>query len=189
MDDQLPVTLVFLDTSIYVSTNFTFSGPLFSALRSRIEKGQARLGITRLTIQEVEAQIAKSLAEAEQAVRKVRRQVKILRNSDNASIQSLFADWNREDAERELGDKFVAFLADFDVDILEHREVDISKIFKLYFSQEKPCGESKKKDEFPDAFTLQYLEDWALWYLSRLKCALISSAYADLEVVIESHPR
>jgi hypothetical protein len=27
----------------------------------------------------------------------------------------------------------------------------------------------------------------ALWYLSRLKYALISSAYADLEVVIESH--
>jgi hypothetical protein len=33
--------------------------------------------------------------------------------------------------------------------------------------------------------TLQVLE--ALWYLSRLKYDLISSAYADLEVVIESH--
>lgn len=162
MDNQFPVTLVFLDTSIYVDTNFAFSGPLYSALRSRIERGQARLGITRLTIQEAEAQIAKSLAEAEQAVHKARQQAKILRNSDNASIQSLFADWSREDAERELNDKFAAFLADFDVDIFEHREVDVTKIFGLYFSQEKPFGESKKKYEFPDAFTLQYLEDWAL---------------------------
>lgn len=159
MDEKLPVTLVFLDTSIYVSTNFNFAGPVFLALRSRIEQGQARLGITRLMIQEVEAQIAESLAVSEQVLQKARPKARILRNSENHALQGLFADWDREHEGRELTERFLKFLDEFDADIVEHYDVDAARIFELYFSKKPPFGQGKKKNEFPDAFALQYLED------------------------------
>nr|VFK14125.1 MAG: hypothetical protein BECKLFY1418C_GA0070996_100618 [Candidatus Kentron sp. LFY] len=40
MDLELPITLIYLDTSVYVSTNYAFDGQLFSALQSRIESEQ-----------------------------------------------------------------------------------------------------------------------------------------------------
>lgn len=161
MDTELPVSLVFLDTSVYVGENFSFSGHLFSTLKSRIERRQSRLVTTRLTIQEVEAQIAKLVSEADQSMQKARRQSKILRNSRNPSAQGIFADLDREQLGQELTQLFFEFLSKFDVEVIEYEEIDVAQVFGLYFAKRAPFGDAKKKHEFPDAFTLKFIELYA----------------------------
>jgi hypothetical protein len=161
MEIELPISLVFLDTSVYVSTNYGFDGPLFSALRARIEKQQVQLGITPITIKEVEAKIRAGVSEAQEAFEKAKNKAYILRNSKQESIVATFLPWNNQDIEDELVERFKKFLLDFNVEVLGYEEINIEEVFNLYFFKKSPFGDAKKKNEFPDAFALKILECWA----------------------------
>lgn len=56
---------------------------------------------------------------------------------------------------------FKNYLKSFQVCILGYDELDVGYVFNLYFEGKAPFGEAKKKSEFPDAFALKILEDWA----------------------------
>lgn len=161
MSSRLPTTLVFLDTEVYVTTNFNFQGPLFSALKERIEKKQVTLGITEITIREVQAKIREGVAGAYEVLEKAKGKAHVLKNSSHDAITAFFRSWSKGDVEDELQKKFLSFLSGFEVERLGYDGVAVEKIFDLYFGQQPPFGEAKKKNEFPDAFALSILEGWA----------------------------
>lgn len=159
LDANLPISFVFLDTSIYISSNYGFASPLFLALKARIENKQVILGITKITIAEVESNIRQGVIEAEQAIEKAKKQARILRNS-TAPQSSIFKVWDIEKVIEELINRFHTFLKEFEVVILGYEEVDAESVFNLYFNKKPPFGDGKKKDEFPDAFVMKILESW-----------------------------
>lgn len=162
MEIDLPISLAFLDTSVYVSTNYAFDGPLFSALRARIENQQLILGITPITVKEVEAKIRSGVSEAQEALEKAKNKAFILRNSQEGCIVATFLPWNKQEVEDELLNRFRKFLSDFDVEVLDYADVDVKEMFDLYFNKKAPFGDTKKKNEFPDAFALKILESWSI---------------------------
>lgn len=162
MEIELPFSLVFLDTSVYVSTNYAFEGPLFSALRMRIENNQVQLGITPITVKEVEARIRTGVSEAQDILEKAKKKAFILRNSQAVSISSTFLPWNKQELEDELIERFRRFLLEFNVEMLEYEDINVKEVFDLYFDKKAPFGVAKKKDEFPDAFALKILESWSI---------------------------
>ncbi|MDO8444844.1 MAG: PIN domain-containing protein [Deltaproteobacteria bacterium] len=162
MEIDLPISLVFLDTSVYVSTNYAFDGPLFSALRVRIENQQVRLGITPITVLEVEAKIRTGVSEAQEALEKAKNKAFILRNSQEGSIVATFLPWNKQEIEDELVERFRRFLLDFNVEVLAYEEINVKEVFDLYFDKKSPFGDAKKKNEFPDAFALKIIEGWSI---------------------------
>lgn len=161
MDNDLPLTLVFLDTSEYVSCNFDYGNALFQALKTRIDDGQVTLGITKVTAGEVKKKLHEGVLEAKQAIQSARKKAKVLRNCKNDNIGRFFEKWNVDDLEKELLLQFEQYLKEFKVEILGYENLNVEKIFSLYFSQKSPFDNAKKKNEFPDAFSLEILEGWA----------------------------
>jgi hypothetical protein len=161
MDNDLPVSLVFLDTSEYISCNFDYENRLFQALKTRIDGGQVYLGITKVTASEVNNKIHEGVLEAKQALQSAKKKARVLRNSKNNKIGYFFSELDVDALEKELIGQFEKYLKEFKVEILGYEDLNVEKVFSLYFSQKAPFGNAKKKNEFPDAFSLEILEMWA----------------------------
>lgn len=159
MDSELPVTFVFLDTSEYVSCNFDYRNALFQALKARIDSGQVSLGITKVTASEVKSKIHEGILDAKQAIQSARKKAKVLRNCNNIGL--LFEKFDFDVLEKELLGQFEQYINEFKVEILGYEDLNVEKVFSLYFSQKAPFGSTKKKSEFPDAFSLEILQGWA----------------------------
>lgn len=161
MDSELPITYVFLDTSEYVSCNFDYGNSLFQALKARVDAGQALLGITKVTLGEVKSKIHEGILEAKQAIQSARKKAKVFRNCNSDGIRSIFEKLNEDELEKELLGQFEQYLKEFKVEILGYEDINVEKIFSLYFSKKAPFDNTKKKNEFPDAFSLDILNRWA----------------------------
>ena len=186
MDNNFPVSLVFLETSEYVSCNFDYGNSLFKALKTRIDVGQDFLGITKVTLGEVNNKIHEEVLRAKQALQKARKDARILRNSKNIKIGNLFTELDAEALEKELIGQFEKYLKEFKVEILGYEELDVEKVFSLYFSQKAPFGKGKNKHEFPDAFSLVIREGWAE---SESSIVYVVSQDKDLKVGVKNYSK
>jgi len=160
MDGLEPID-VFLDTSVFVSLNYNYMNHLFVALRDRVTQGRARLVMPTSTAEEVKAHIRKDVGAAAQAIRKVRTDARVLRNVQSVDFAALFDDINIDTLANELTEAFDAFLKNMKAEIVDVEDADTKHVFKLYFSNTPPFGTGKKKFEFPDAFALSALNEWA----------------------------
>jgi len=161
MDGLEPID-VFLDTSVFVSLNYNYANHLFVALRDRVIEGRARLVMPTSTIQEVKAHIKKDVASAAQAIKKARTDMRALRNVRSVNVAVLFEDVDIEALASELVEAFDAFLAQLKAEIVKVEDADTKHVFSLYFANTPPFGSGKKKFEFPDAFALSALNEWAV---------------------------
>jgi hypothetical protein len=150
MDGLEPID-VFLDTSVFVSLNYNYANHLFVALRDRVIEGRARLVMPTSTIQEVKAHI-----------KKARTDMRALRNVRSVNVAVLFEDVDIEALASELVEAFDAFLAQLKAEIVKVEDADTKHVFSLYFANTPPFGSGKKKFEFPDAFALSALNEWAV---------------------------
>jgi len=153
--------LIYIDTSEFVAANFAFAGQRLTTVVSRVKAGQVAIGLPSITKQEIISQIDKALHEADQAIAKARSGARVLRNLDDDFSISLFRDFDRAAHRETLSAQLDEFLSDSEAIILDFDGVDPAAIFEMYFSKKAPFGDSKKKSEFPDAFTLAMLSEWA----------------------------
>ena len=186
MDNDLPVSLVFLDTSEYISCNFDYENPLFQALKAKIDDGQVYLAITKVTASEVNNKIHEGVLEAKQALQSARKKARVLRNSKNNKIGYFFSELDIEVIEKELISQFEKYLKEFKVEILDYEDLNVEKVFSLYFSKKAPFGNTKKKNEFPDAFSLEILEGWAE---SELSSVYVVSQDNDLKEGVKNYSK
>jgi hypothetical protein len=176
---------VFLDTSVFVALNYSYGNPLFEALRERVNQGKARLVIPSTTIEEVKAHIRKDITSAAQALKKARNDARILRNSQSIDVSLLFEKFDSATVEKELIDQFEVFLHDLKAEVVQIEQADIKHIFNLYFNSESPFRPGKKKFEFPDAFALSALNEWATDCKVKLH---VASGDKDMQGIEESFP-
>jgi hypothetical protein len=162
--------IIYIDTSIFESENFTEG----SKLKQLIELGQKdmiKLLLPEITYREVVERIRKKLKDAKSSYKKIYSDCRVLRNSDN--FKKVFA-INEVDVDRELENiksKFDELIKLGKVEVIPYPIVDISSIFGKYFENKPPFKEGEKKNEFPDAFAIETVEQWCKKY--RKKCFVL----------------
>lgn len=159
--DGLKALHVFVDSSVFIGKNYRYEHPSFVALKDAVSAGRANLLITDITIEEVKAHIDNDVIESSQALKKVRDAAKILRNIATLSDSAIFNDIDRASVGEELYKQFEQFLTDASACIVSVSEANTRFVFDCYFKRSAPFGEGKKKSEFPDAFALSALNEWA----------------------------
>lgn len=159
MQEPLPPPAVFLDASEYYRNRFSFGGPRFVALRELAASGRVSLLTTDVALDEVRALISRDIRDARDALKA--RKVSILRSVDDDRFDVL-----RElPSVLEISSKLISQLDEFctsaSCTTLSVSEVDPAIVFAAYFEGRPPFNNPKKKEEFPDAFTLHRLLGWA----------------------------
>jgi hypothetical protein len=156
------VETISLDTQVFVATSFGFSGKSFQALKKHLESGRLNLVMTDITVREVKSRIKQSVA-AELINQKT--YVNGASALFNASLPEVLAGLNKVDPDvvtKDLCDQFDAFLAEVKATVIETADLSVGDVLDKYFASQPPFGDGeKKKYEFPDAFAVQALAEWA----------------------------
>ena len=151
---------VFIDTSIFISENYSFKSKLFSSLASLCKSGHVSILLTDITIEEIKANLLKSVNEAEAVIKKASTKARVLRNLDTYRYIFLFEKFDKEKIFNQLKDQLIEFIKSCNIEIIKASEISAKDVFSSYFQGKPPFGEGKKKNEFPDAFVITALVEW-----------------------------
>lgn len=151
---------IFIDASIFIGQNYDYTGAVFENITRLAKAGQANLFVTDISLREVKAHIEEDVKKAVQASSKFKKDARILRNIDESPFKEMFSEVEEARAAEALLRQLDNFNDDAGVAILSTDDVAIAAVFEKYFRKSPPFGDGKKKEEFPDAFTLEALEAW-----------------------------
>jgi hypothetical protein len=176
---------VFLDTSAYVASNFSFRSNEFQELIGLCNSGEVKIITTDITVNEVKKKIHDGVNSAKTILKRMRSEARILYRVGNNNFAPIFAPFDSKHIEAELVNNFNSFLQKVSSLFLEASCIPGKKVFELYFEQQPPFGPDGKKDEFPDAFVLEKLNEWAQATNSHI---CIVSTDADFEKYSRDKP-
>lgn len=146
---------VFLDTEVFVESNFAFDSARLKAISEDAAHGRFRLLSSDLTLREIRANILEHLSAAANA-----KPSPILRNFTSPEVLSRIKELDVHALSEELGSKLDSYLRRSRAVVLQIRPEDLNSVLDDYFSRKPPFGRGKNKAEFPDAFVLSSLRDW-----------------------------
>ncbi|SEO05288.1 hypothetical protein SAMN04488134_103231 [Amphibacillus marinus] len=151
---------VFVDTQVFIQKNFDFSNELFKRLIDAVEDDLISVYLTEVVKKEIESKIHGNVYETvNNSQKKFIKEAKILRNLEE--YKNIFNIANALDCISDsLIKQFEQFLGDVDAVIIPIDDISPTLIFEKYFRAEPPFS-NKKKDEFPDAFSLIAIQRWA----------------------------
>jgi hypothetical protein len=156
------VETISLDTQVFVATGFGFSGKSFEALKKHLASGRLSLVMTDIAVREVKSRIKQSVAAELANQRKYVSEASALFNSSLPDVQAGLKKLDSDVVSKDLCDQFDAFLRQTKARIINAGDLSIGDVLDKYFAAEPPFGDSeKKKHEFPDAFAVQALAEWA----------------------------
>lgn len=154
---------IFLDTGIFESENF-FRGRKLKTLGHLSKDGIVNLKITDIVYNEILGRFRKNLVKAKSVFRKADNELdkgaRILKNLEDYSPYFSMPKISVEEVELKLKAKLDDFITDSKIEIIDCSKANVREVFNQYFGQERPFGEGQKKSEFPDAFTLNIIEQW-----------------------------
>lgn len=160
-DQKLQTRNVFIDTSIFVSENFSVNGTKFETLIGLAQNEQVFVKSTEITIREIEVKIKEAVQDAEKAIVQTRKKARILRNlGPKSEYKRVFDVFPTERIVNRIKKQFKSYLKKSNTKILQALKIRPNCVFDKYFNNEPPFGSEKKKSEFPDAFMLFALEKW-----------------------------
>jgi hypothetical protein len=152
---------VFIDSCVFIGHNYDYDSKVFRQIISLAEEKKVFVYVTRIVVNEIEAHIDEDVLKAQEAFNGFREKadVRILKNIEAAPLYGVFNGFDVMQAKEVLLTQFRNFLTQAKVQVLEITGVSVDDVFDRYFSQTPPFG-SKKKHEFPDAFSLAAVEKW-----------------------------
>lgn len=159
--DGLRPLNVFVDTSVFIGKNYNYGHPSFVALKKAVVDKRVSFLITDVTLEEIKSNISEDVEKASQALKKVRAAAKALRNIPSVNESLVFEDVDQASAGAQLVSQLEQLLKDVKAVTVSVKEADARVVFDLYFNKLPPFGDGKKKSEFPDAFVLSALSEWA----------------------------
>lgn len=150
---------VFIDTQVFIQKNFNFKNDLFQRLINASEDGLVTIYLTDIVINEVKSKIKEQVFEKiKTSSSRFSKDAKILKNLNEYS--NIFNIGERlDEIYINLCNQFEQFLLDASAEVISIDDVSASFIFNMYFNGIPPFS-IKKRDEFPDAFSLVALENW-----------------------------
>jgi hypothetical protein len=151
-----------VDTQVFVATGFGYSSKTFKSLKHHFSSDRLRLVMTEITVREVHSRIRLKVAEELARHKKFRKEANVLYNSSISDVRAALDKIDEEAVVTDLQNQFDNFLRESHAHIAPYDEVSAEWILDKYFSGKAPFGNSEnKKFEFPDAFAVQVLSDWA----------------------------
>lgn len=184
--DGLKALNVFVDSSIFIGKNYSYDNPSFAALKEAVVDERANLLTTDVTLEEIKAHIYEDAGKASQALKKVRAAVKILRNVPALNETAIFEDIDQKAVSKLLVEQLEQFLHEANAINVPVAEADTKFVFDCYFKKVPPFGDGKKKSEFPDAFVLSTLSEWAE---SMQEDVVVVSQDPDMLAIEDQFPR
>ena len=156
------IETISLDTQVFVATGFGYGSKSFQALKGHFASGRLKLIMSDITVREVHARIRKAVAEELMHQRQFRNKASVLFNSSlpeaNATVEKL----DEKAVADDLCAQFDHFLDECHAEIIDSSSLPAGDVLDKYFAGEPPFGNDEtKKSEFPDAFAIQSLSEWA----------------------------
>lgn len=145
---------VFIDTEFFVKAGLDFSSKTVESFKDICNKDDLKHVTSTIVVREVKRKIEEHIGEALNGVNAFRRKAKILTNSKDKVIKNLFVPFDQEEIQNHAIQVFESFLDESCTTVVDLSKVDGNKIVEMYFNQSPPFQGGKKKNEFPDAFTL-----------------------------------
>jgi len=164
---EIETRAIFVDTSVFVSTNFGGSA-LFRSLVTMANKGGASFILADITIKEVKSNIASSVRESIRELKRLSSKVKILSRSEDSGLSGLFKKYDEDALTEAVWAQLEQDLSLGNLQLVPVANVNPDRVFSRYFQKEAPFADGKKKSEFPDAFAICALEDWCTANSSKL---------------------
>jgi len=141
---------VFIDTSVFRNKDFDVQNAELQSLRTFAEEGQLSLVCPKTTMLELAKHVGESHANIRRSAGKVNMLLKI---SGRHEI-------DLDDLSAEALKKWNEYLAKLNVIEVGIDSVNLEEVF-IDYQRGNPPFSSKKKSEFPDAFTIRALAAWA----------------------------
>lgn len=150
---------VFIDTEVFMRNNFNFKHRSFRKLIEDVEVGLVSVYLTEVVKEEVISNICKKVHEdVKSSQKQFIKKARILNNLDEYKNIFNISD-DIDNITKSLLIRFDEFLEDVDATIISINTVFPSEIFEKYFNETPPFSK-RKKDEFPDAFSLMALQNF-----------------------------
>ena len=147
----------FIDTSVFIKENFTASRS-FQQLLELAAKNEINLIITDIVYGEVLSNQAKQLEEALPIMKKTynirNKEGRVLRCYEDLEALFVYPDLDKGKLIAQFKKAFDEKIEKAHIDIISSKDTKVDYIFDRYFTKVPPFSE-KKKDEFPDAFSLK----------------------------------
>lgn len=176
---------IFIDTEFFIKAGLEFSSRTLESFKEICSNGELNHITSTIVVREVNGKIADHIQEALNSVNSFRRKAKILTRSDNAAINGLFVELDQEEIKNHALKVFSDFIEESNTKILDLSQVNPDEIVRMYFEREAPFQDGKKKNEFPDAFTMLALRA----YLQEQEEIYVVSEDKDLIAFCEINPR
>ena len=156
------VETISIETQVFVATGYGFTGKSFQSLKSHFASGRLNLVMTDITVREVHNRIKKSVAEQLVRHREFVNKAKALFNSSIPEIKASVTKFDPDVVARDLSDQFDSFLKEAKAEIVATKDLTVGDVFDKYFAGIAPFDDTEaKKHEFPDAFCVKALSEWA----------------------------
>lgn len=155
---------IFIDTSIFESDNF-FQGRNLRTLCDLTKSKIVELKITDIIYEELKQRIRANLTKAQTSTKKslqaINGEGKILKNIPQLKDLYTLLNINLSEIEEELLTQLDTFLEHYHFEIIDSKISNVNEVFQDYFLTKPPFKEGLKKNEFPDAFSINTIKKWA----------------------------
>jgi len=161
MEDKI----IFLDTSIFESENY-FEGRNINILFNLAKQNLIHLKVTEIVYREVLVRIEnhaiKSVNLFKSQKLNFEKEARILRNTNVLSDYFEKTDFKelKEKSKREILEKFHQVIDEFNIEIVDSSIANIKEVLGDYFETNPPFKNGIKKNEFPDAISLNTIKKW-----------------------------
>lgn len=155
---------IFIDTSIFESENF-FQGRNLRTLCELTKSKIVELKITDIIYEELKQRIRANVTKAQTSTKKslqvINGEGKILKNIPQLKDLYSLLNINLSEIENELLTQLNIFLEYYHFEIINSKISNVNEVFHDYFQTKPPFKEGSKKNEFPDAFSINTIKKWA----------------------------
>lgn len=176
---------VFIDTEFFVKAGLDFSSKTIDSFRDICGAGELFHITSTIVVREVKRKISEHINEAINGVKSFRRKAKILASSENDVVKDLFRQFDYGEIEVHAIKVFEDFLDESGTRVVDLKDVDGNEVVDMYFNQIAPFQDGKKKNEFPDAFTMLAVRS----ALREREEIYVVSEDKDLVAFCEDNPR
>ncbi len=157
-----PISTVFLDTQVFVAASFNFSSAPFQALLKHFQSGRLRLLTTDVTLSEAGSNIVEEVQKEVILQAGFIKKARLLKSVSLPEAVASVTPINPDAAIQNLSAAFETFTQVGKAMRADVAGIEAGPIFEKYFAGVPPFSDTaNKKFEFPDAFVLEALGQWA----------------------------
>jgi hypothetical protein len=151
--------VMFLDTEQFQAKGLSFANANFKRLSDLVADGLAKVLLTEIVVGEVRRHVQINLKDAQKKLGQ--KFGGLFQNLEHSPTPPPLNDEYWANAEKEVLDHFDKFCKDVKAEVLPTNPELVKAVFDWYFAADAPFDTAKRKSEFPDAFSLACINQWA----------------------------